>query len=404
MAISVESCVVALLGRDDAARQQLRQALETLGAAVALEADPRATSDAGILAVGPTVLIVNLEDSDDDALDHLEAVFDAPSINVVFNDAQVSRHLEGWDLARWARHLAAKVLGHQDTMPPAPRNASRLVVAAVDPAAQAEPEPANIDDFSLEAALGLVAGTHDSEETLPASRETEGAVADEGDADVIDAGQAEAVPEMSAEEPLEFDLSSIQDALQVVDAPVPERLPSTPEPVSDEHIGMPGEENPEFETMLSFDEPPQPAGDAPAEPVEADGTEEPGGANLADFDWDIDTLEVEAVAEEFTTETTPGQGAGDASESFSWSSDELLDDIPDEETLLDAEVAALAAQLDAQDDDAEPSGVPSDLDFSVIEEESLDATGIPAQDESSDAPEIAAQVEAPTSTFGEVGS
>jgi chemosensory pili system protein ChpB (putative protein-glutamate methylesterase) len=42
---------------------------------------------------------------------------------VVFNDAQASRELIGWDRARWARHLAVKVLAMGDIDPPRPEDA-----------------------------------------------------------------------------------------------------------------------------------------------------------------------------------------------------------------------------------------------------------------------------------------
>jgi len=42
---------------------------------------------------------------------------------VVFNDAQASRKLTGWDRARWARHLAVKVLEIGDIDPPRPADA-----------------------------------------------------------------------------------------------------------------------------------------------------------------------------------------------------------------------------------------------------------------------------------------
>jgi chemosensory pili system protein ChpB (putative protein-glutamate methylesterase) len=47
----------------------------------------------------------------------------------------VTRRLSGWDLARWARHLAAKVLGREDVLPPVSPDAERLPRA---PAAEAE--------------------------------------------------------------------------------------------------------------------------------------------------------------------------------------------------------------------------------------------------------------------------
>ncbi|MGE4358884.1 MAG: chemotaxis protein CheB, partial [Lysobacteraceae bacterium] len=123
MAISAESCRVALLGRDDGARRQLRDALQELGASIAFEGEPSAAPGPSALGGALNVVIVNLEEGLDDTLDHLQAVLDDPEINVVFNDADVSRSLEGWELARWARHLAAKVLGHGETMPPVPEGA-----------------------------------------------------------------------------------------------------------------------------------------------------------------------------------------------------------------------------------------------------------------------------------------
>lgn len=125
MAISVDSCVVALLGRATGARAQLRQALKDLGAQVAFEGE-LASASQQVLDVAPNVVIVNLEEGADEGLEHLQAVFDSNTINVVFNDAEVSARLEGWDLARWARHLAAKVLGHDDTLPPLPAGAVLL--------------------------------------------------------------------------------------------------------------------------------------------------------------------------------------------------------------------------------------------------------------------------------------
>src|SRR5690606_18575955 len=123
--------------------------------------EPADTTGTNVLGVSPNVVIVNLEDGVDDDLDHLQVVFDDPAINVVFNDADVSRALEGWDLARWARHLAANVLGTDLTMPPPPEGAQPLVVpdsfvpepGAVPAPAQLEPDQ-TMDSF-LDEALGL---------------------------------------------------------------------------------------------------------------------------------------------------------------------------------------------------------------------------------------------------------
>jgi len=116
---------VVLLGPADAAREQLRQALVGLGADVTFEGEVRD----GIRLAGrpaPEVLIVNLEPGVEDDLDALQDLLDNPATAVVFNEGEVSSQLTGWDLARWARHLAAKVLGVRDTLPPPPSGAERL--------------------------------------------------------------------------------------------------------------------------------------------------------------------------------------------------------------------------------------------------------------------------------------
>ena len=82
MAIAADSCRVALLGRDDGARRQLRQALEDLGAAIAFEGEPAAVSGPAALGASLDVVIVSLEDGPDDALDHLETVLDDPGMKL----------------------------------------------------------------------------------------------------------------------------------------------------------------------------------------------------------------------------------------------------------------------------------------------------------------------------------
>jgi chemotaxis response regulator CheB len=117
---------VALLGPADAAREQLRRALQGLGANLVFEGE---LVDADKLVrerLQPAVLIINLEPGVEDELDALQELLDHPETSVVFNEGEVSSQLTGWDLARWARHLAAKVLGVQDTLPPPPRGSEPL--------------------------------------------------------------------------------------------------------------------------------------------------------------------------------------------------------------------------------------------------------------------------------------
>lgn len=236
MAIAAESCRVALLGRDDGARRQLRQALEDLGAGIAFEGEPASASGPAALGAALDVVIINLEEGADDALDHLQAVLDDPAINVVFNDADASRGLEGWDLARWARHLAAKVLGHGETMPPVPAGAERLgEVVSMVPTPGPVPNPADlapevrVATFVAEAAEIAVAVPVDAlPEVSPSPPEASVEASAEG-------GGLTPPPE-SQEPTLDIDFDQLAGALDLADAPAPERLAPTPEPVAEEHL------------------------------------------------------------------------------------------------------------------------------------------------------------------------
>ena len=148
---------VALIGRRDEAREQLQSALTEFGAEVVFEGEPPDIDVEALRRTAPGVVIVNLDPAIEDALDSLQPVLDDPGVNVVFNEAEVTRQLGGWDLARWARHLAAKVLGHGDTNPPPPADAERLPGHAYMPRPGAPPTPAQlagermIEEFTIEA-------------------------------------------------------------------------------------------------------------------------------------------------------------------------------------------------------------------------------------------------------------
>ncbi len=161
---------VALLFDDTELGSQLREALHERGARIVHEGGVASLSRELLQRVGADVLVVNLDDSADDALDRLYEVIDDDRPRVVFNDAQASCALVGWDRARWARHLAVKVMAEGDIDPPRPGGApgvdtpvvpaeaaaveaapvappmagatvEPLAEMAGDPAADAEPEP-----------------------------------------------------------------------------------------------------------------------------------------------------------------------------------------------------------------------------------------------------------------------
>ena len=131
---------VALLFDDAGLGEQLRAALQERGARIVHEGPLKGLSRELLSSVDADVLVVNLDDEDDSALDRLDDTLDGDRPRVVFNDAQASRRLEGWDRARWARHLAMKVLAMGDAdppRPPAPAEAAVQVEATMPMAAEA---------------------------------------------------------------------------------------------------------------------------------------------------------------------------------------------------------------------------------------------------------------------------
>ncbi len=109
---------VALLARAGVARDRLREALLQAGMQVVLEEDPEQLQVAQFTAAAPTAVVVALEPAVEDALERLQSVLYAPSLTLVFDEAELVARRDGWDAARWGRHLAAKLQGHQQVLPP----------------------------------------------------------------------------------------------------------------------------------------------------------------------------------------------------------------------------------------------------------------------------------------------
>lgn len=120
---------VALLFDDSELGGHLRDALHERGARIVHEGGVAGLNRELLQQVGADVLVINLDDDADDALDQLYEIIDGDRPRVVFNDAQASRTLSGWDRARWARHLAVKVLAMGDIDPPRPEDAREVQVA-----------------------------------------------------------------------------------------------------------------------------------------------------------------------------------------------------------------------------------------------------------------------------------
>ena len=132
--MSEKVTAVALLFDDVELGSHLRAALSEHGARIAHEGPISSFDVVKLRQAGVNVLVVNLDDSvDDAALDLIYELVASGDIPVVFNDAQASRSLDGWDRARWARHLAAKTLNSDTIDPPRPEHARAVEMPVAQP-------------------------------------------------------------------------------------------------------------------------------------------------------------------------------------------------------------------------------------------------------------------------------
>jgi hypothetical protein len=375
---------VALLGRSDGARELLRHALEDLGAEVVFEGDPAGLPPEQVMRSGAQVVLVNLASGVEDDIDHLQPLFDDPKVNVVFNEADVSSQLAGWDLARWARHLAAKVIGHGQTIPPPPPGSEPLPLRNFMPVPGAPPTPAQetperaIEEFMIEAEDRVDAVPSDhlpyaSGRRTPAVEEpvvdfridvneVEGALAQIGSAPHV---EERSVPEpevpeilVHEDEAAEFDagldLAALDAALEIEARPAPTSGKSDAALLEEALSGLSVSLDPE------------------AEAASASGTGAREGAGAAGFDAGL--IEVEDF-DSSDTGSSPGIEMDDFDgdgESISFGTVTLdgdgLELEPEADSgLLDDDVAALAAQLDALDASA-PRGEVRDLEFGEFDD------------------------------------
>jgi chemosensory pili system protein ChpB (putative protein-glutamate methylesterase) len=210
---------VVLLAREGEARARLGDALAQAGADIALVADPVSSDPGEALASNPQAVLVALEPAVEDALERFDALLSSPDITVIFDEAELAAQRQGWDAARWVRHLSAKLHRHDDVLPPgadiegdlqpspgalpAPGNAAGLDIApCADEAQQLAdevPRDAGLEpDVRLEADPSSLALVDDAQEAA-ALPEPDYPVADApvvaGDADdaAIDAPSADSL-------------------------------------------------------------------------------------------------------------------------------------------------------------------------------------------------------------------
>lgn len=132
---------VVVLARAGTARERTEAAIGQAGADVAALLDPATASEADVRAAAPDVLLVILDPLVEQALEKFDDVLGDPGLEILFDDADVAAKRDAWETARWARHLQAKLHGHDDVLPPV-KDAAALPSAASEEAAgfQAEME------------------------------------------------------------------------------------------------------------------------------------------------------------------------------------------------------------------------------------------------------------------------
>ena len=219
---------VALLARAGEARDQLRRALADLGADLVIEADPNELATGALASVGTTTVLVSVEPAVEAALERLDDELLAPGLTVMFDEAETTSKLSGWDLNRWARHLAAKLLG-RDVLPPgaepeAHQEAAEHLVPGVPTTPAALASEARIADFAEEisASAAEVPSAYRPSDALPP-------------ADIaVDVGEeppplpaAWAAPPADEGDPqhLDLDLAALEQAMRLPPAAEPADLP-----------------------------------------------------------------------------------------------------------------------------------------------------------------------------------
>ena len=135
---------IALVFGDDTAAVHVRDAMHD-HADIAYATSAVDFDAARMVGANVTATLVNVDGGD--WLDAIQTNLEAAGIAVVYNDPEISCGLDGWERARWLRHLLAKLRGSTDVDPPRPE---QIVSSTVDDSsAELEPEtPAPIENES----------------------------------------------------------------------------------------------------------------------------------------------------------------------------------------------------------------------------------------------------------------
>ncbi|MGV8941651.1 MAG: chemotaxis protein CheB [Lysobacter sp.] len=153
---------VALLARPGVACDRLRDVLQQAGAHCVLQADPTELALSQLVDAAPEVVLVALDPQTEDALDRFDEVLSDVNIEVMYEEASLTAAREGWEVARWQRHLVAKLQHHGDVLPPGTEPEDTSAIEYVSSGAHPFDPVAAEEDVYVPAALadesGLDAG------------------------------------------------------------------------------------------------------------------------------------------------------------------------------------------------------------------------------------------------------
>lgn len=170
MRIEVDARRVALLARAGIARERLSTVLDEAGALCVLAADPTDLDPAALLELELEVVVVALDPLIEEVLEQFDAILGDPSIEVIYEEAEHAANREGWDAARWQRHLVAKLQGHANVLPPSRVSSAALAVDVATTAAPVDqalpPALATAESPVLARADGAVAGQRSDDPML----------------------------------------------------------------------------------------------------------------------------------------------------------------------------------------------------------------------------------------------
>ena len=152
--MSTEPVRIALLARPGAAHDRLHAVIQEAGGDCVFDGDPTTVEPDALVSTRPQLVLVALDPQVEEVLERFDDLLFDPSVDVVYEEAELAASREGWEVARWQRHLVAKLQRHRDVLPPGrepeddPDDALPQVAGdtAADPATavagrEADPEP-----------------------------------------------------------------------------------------------------------------------------------------------------------------------------------------------------------------------------------------------------------------------